>query len=430
MIRLLEAGNFRMLAANLVSLRPFQVLVGPNATGKTTFLDALQFVADVLEFGVTEAVRQRAPNFYDLCFDPLVPIAIAVEVEIASTKEILRSTSQLGPVGVLNALENGPDAHVLRYEIEIGIDIEGLRVLRENLFLIGDGPDEIDFQPSLFGLNREAEIVHEKTPRKWRKVVGKTREGKDYFRDERTDWNNVFRFGVAKAALGSLPEDPDRFPLSIAVRDLLRSGIRTLALDARSMRAPAGPGGTARLALDGSNLPYVARELERRDPVLFKEWVAHLGTAISGLINVGVRERPEDKHLVLEAKFTGTHEEAIPSWLLSDGTLRLMALTLISYAADQASSEIYLIEEPENGLHPLAIQAAFDALKSPPHGMQFLCATHSPVFMAHVHLRDVLVFRRSPEGYSQVRHGLEVPELKDWTGRSNLSELLATGVLS
>lgn len=432
MIRLLEVRNFRMLASNRVSLNPFQVLVGPNATGKTTFLDVLQFIADLLELGVVEAVRQRAPNFFDLCFDPAQPVAIALELELASTGEILRHIREIGPYKLTSQGYSGAESHLLRYEIEIGIDgYEGLRVLRENLFLQGVEADEgFDFQPSLFGFGWESEVVHEKTPKGWRKVVGKTREGKDYFRDERTDWNNVFRFGVSRAALGSLPEDPDRFPLSITARNMLRGGIRTLALDARRMRAPAGPGGTPKLALDGSNLPYVALELNRRDPVLFEQWVAHLGTAIQGLAGVAVRERPEDKHLVLEATFAGRHNEPVPSWLLSDGTLRLMALTLISYAADPYSEEIYLIEEPENGLHPLAIQAAFDALKSPPEGMQILCATHSPVFLAHIHLRDVVVFRRSGEGYSIVRHGVEVPELRNWSGRSNLSELLATGVLS
>lgn len=422
-----------MLAANSVTLRPFQVLVGPNATGKTTFLDALQFLADVLQLGVDDAVRVRAPNFYDLCFDPSDPIAIAVEIELMSGVDLLWSVPTAGQ----KRGQRGPDAagtsQVLRYEIEIGIDSfeGGLRVLRENLFILGpQADDEEDFQPSLFGFGWTKEVVHEKTPRTWRKVVGKTREGKDYFRDERTDWNNMFRFGTSRAALGSLPEDLDRFPLSIAARNLLRNGVRTLALDARAMRAPAGPGLTTKLALDGSNLPYVARALQKTDPTLFEQWVAHLGTAIHGLERVGVRERQEDKHLVLEAEFSGLHNVPVPSWLLSDGTLRLMALTLISYASEPFRSEIYLIEEPENGLHPLAIQAAYEALSAPPLGMQILCATHSPVFLAQVHLRDVLVFRRSQEGFSIVRHGHEVPELRDWTGRSNLSELFATGVLS
>ena len=261
-------------------------------------------------------------------------------------------------------------------------------------------------------------------------MVSKTAEGADYFQDERTKWNNQFRFGADRAALGSLPEDPQRFPLSIAARNLLRNGVRTLALDARRMRAPAGPGGTTRPALDGSNLPYQARELAARDKVLFRQWVDHLKTAIRGLEDIEVWEREEDKHLVLQARFAGLHNAPVPSWLLSDGTLRLMALTLLSCGSQADDREIYLIEEPENGLHPLAIQAAYEVLCRPPPEVQLFFATHSPIFLAHVGIEDVLVFRRHAEGFCIVRHGDEVPDLQDWQGRQSIAELFVTGVLS
>jgi predicted ATP-dependent endonuclease of OLD family len=106
-----------------------------------------------------------------------------------------------------------------------------------------------------------------------------------------------------------------------------------------------------------------------------------------------------------------------------------MALTLLSFASKPSGGELYLVEEPENGLHPLAIQTVFDAL-SLSTGAQILCATHSPIFLAQVALKDALVFRRSPEGYAIVRRGPEVPELANWPGRSNLAALFATGVLS
>jgi predicted ATPase len=60
-----------MLRGNSVALRPFAVLVGQNATGKSTFLGGLQLIADVLKLGVPEAVRKllgsRTANFRELC---------------------------------------------------------------------------------------------------------------------------------------------------------------------------------------------------------------------------------------------------------------------------------------------------------------------------------------------------------------------------
>ncbi|MBV9949479.1 MAG: ATP-binding protein, partial [Myxococcales bacterium] len=405
MIRLFEAQNFRMLRGNRVALRPFAVLVGQNATGKSTLLGALQLVSDALKLGVPEAVRKllgsRAASFRDLCFDAHQPIAFAFEVEVPRSE---RTTPRL------------------RYEIEMGNGDQGLRVLREQLFVMPETESKPpELQPSLFAMDPTVTpVIQDKGPKGWRKVVGKNSEGRDYFKDEKTEWNNTFRFGPERPALGSLPQDPERFPLSIAVRDLLRDGIHTVALDAARLRGSSPPGSPTKLALDGSNLPDVARDLLTRDQVLYRQWVRHVATGVSGLEDVDVFERPEDKHLVLRAQFTGSHGDPVPSWLLSDGTLRLMALTLLSFASTESTSDIYLIEEPENGLHPLAMQTMLEALSQPPGGgMQVLLASHSPILLANLRLEDVLVFRRQRDGAALVRRGEEVPELRDWKGRAN-----------
>lgn len=409
-IRLIQAKNFRMLRANSIALQPFQVLVGQNATGKSTLLGALQFIGDILLGGVRFAVERVAPSFYDLCFHRTEPVALAIELAIPLS---------------------GQEARRLRYEIEVGIAGEqGLRILRENLLILPASGNPRDLQPSLFGEEDLFVLIHETTPRNWRKVVSKAKEGKDYFRDEHTEWNNVFRFGLDRSALGSLPEDPERFPLSIAVRDALRDGIRTLVLDAGQMRSASPPGAAVKMALDGSNLPHVVRAFKERDPVLFHQWVQHVATAVEGLESVDVREREEDRYLVLEARFRSQHREPVPSWMLSDGTLRLMALTLLSYAAMDDELDTYLIEEPENGLHPLAIQVAYESLSKPPVNAQILCATHSPIFLAQTSLEETLVFRRAPQGYAIVRRGPELPELREWSGRVNLPDLFVTGILA
>jgi hypothetical protein len=407
MIHLLQARNFRMLRSNVVSLQPFQVLVGQNASGKSTLMLALQFIGDVLRGGVRSAVERLTPSFYDLCFDPSEPIELAAELSVPG---------------------NG-DRKRLRYEIEVGIDAEqGLRVLRENLFIIASAPES---QPSLFGEEALARpTIHKRPPAHWRRVVSKTEEGRDYFRDEKTDWNNVFRFGVEKAALGSLPEDPERFPLTIAARRALRDGLRMLALDAEAMRGAAPPGGPSKMALNGANLPHVVRALMKRDTVLFAHWVQHVAAAVEGLEKVEVWEREEDRYLALRVLFKGGHKQPVPSWMLSDGTLRLMALTLLSYSATPDDVDIYLIEEPENGLHPLAIQVAYEALSAPLPHSQVLCATHSPVFLAQASLDQALVFRRSPEGYAMIRRGAEIQELEEWSGRISLPDLFVTGILA
>ena len=64
----------------------------------------------------------------------------------------------------------------------------------------------------------------------------------------------------------------------------------------------------------------------------------------------------------------------MPSWILSDGTLRLLAVTLLAYSRGAARS--LLIEEPENGIHPRAIDTVLQSLRHVYDGQVFV-ATHS-----------------------------------------------------
>lgn len=61
MLTRIEALNFRCLRYIRRPLGPFHVLVGPNGSGKTTFLDAIRFLGD-LASNHLDAVFNRTPN--------------------------------------------------------------------------------------------------------------------------------------------------------------------------------------------------------------------------------------------------------------------------------------------------------------------------------------------------------------------------------
>lgn len=69
MITLIEARNFRCLRYIRQPLAPFHVLVGANASGKTTFLDVIAFLGRLVSNGIEMAVTERSKNFSDLLWD-------------------------------------------------------------------------------------------------------------------------------------------------------------------------------------------------------------------------------------------------------------------------------------------------------------------------------------------------------------------------
>jgi len=110
MIILIEAKNFRSLKFIHQPLNKFHVLIGANASGKTTFLDVISFLSDLLNDGIDYAIHQRTSNFNDLTFSSKGgDIEIAIEAEL--------------PLDIINKLGN-KSLDIIRYEIRFGLDTE------------------------------------------------------------------------------------------------------------------------------------------------------------------------------------------------------------------------------------------------------------------------------------------------------------------
>ena len=120
---------------------------------------------------------------------------------------------------------------------------------------------------------------------------------------------------------------------------------------------------------------------------------------------------------------------------LSDGALRYLALLYEIDLADRATewlggirSPLVMIEEPENGIHPLAVETVYRSLSSV-YNAQILLATHSPVILSLARADDVLCFAKTGDGATDIVRGSDHPALRQWKGTPNLGVLLGSGVL-
>lgn len=416
MITSVEVRAFRALRSVDVPLSPFQVLVGPNAAGKSTFFDALAFVRDVMQAGLESAVFGNARAG--------VPMRAADPLELTWRRE--GAPIEIALVArIPEKLKRGDMAyHALRYELSVETQRE-LRFSNETLWLCPTEPGPRP-QRSLFPaeLKLPERVTHTKTPKRWRKVVSKTESGNDYFKAESTDWNNQFRLGPSKSALANLPEDEQRFPLAIWFKRLLMEETYVLALNAAAMRLPSPAGSSANLLPDGSNLPWAVHALEAQDPTRLADWLGHIQTSLRDVRAIRTREKPEDRSRYIEVEYANGLRA--PSWLLSDGTLRMLALTILAYV--QKSPGTILIEEPENGIHPQAIETVIQSLQSVYDAQVFL-ATHSPIVLSLLRSEQLLCFGKTASGAVDIVAGREHPQLKEWRAALHLGDLFATGVL-
>ncbi|MCB1127174.1 MAG: ATP-binding protein, partial [Verrucomicrobiae bacterium] len=267
-------------------------------------------------------------------------------------------------------------------------------------------------------------VVHEGAPRGsgWQTVAKKTGTGNSYFKAETTKWNLQIRNPKEESALRSLPSD-ERFPLSNWFKRQLLEGSYHLALNSESMRRPSPALKKGGFLPDGSNLPHVIAALDEGASGK-GAWLEHLGTVLP-VRDLEVVTREEDKSRYLVAGFNDGAR--VPSWHLSDGTLRLLALTLLAYLSDNTA--VHFIEEPENGIHPQAVEAVFQSLNSVYEG-QVLVATHSPVLVGLCQPRQLLCFSKTAGGETDILNGAVHPKLQDWKKGLPLARLYAAGILS
>lgn len=414
MITLIEALNFRCLRYVRQPTGGFHVLVGPNASGKTTFLDVAAFLGRFVSDGLEAATHERTQNFQDLIWRREGrSFALAIEAAIPEDRRRLLANRELDTI---------------RYEISLWLHPKTDEMsIKTEKAVIKRAPANANQQRTLFPIQQTppATILSPKALKGTKTVVNKVMDGNDNFYDETgKGWDHSFKLGPLKSALGNLPEDESRFPVSTWLKSFLVNGLQQIVLNSLLIRRASPPGQIRGFKPDGSNLPWVIADLEKKEPHKLKEWIAHLRTALPDLEGIRTVERPDDKHRYMVLIYKDGLE--VPSWMASDGTLRLLALTLPAYLSDFKG--VYLIEEPENGIHPRAVETMFQSLSSV-YDAQILLATHSPVILSIVKAEDVLCFAKTEDGATDIVIGRKHPALREWRGETNLGVLFAAGVL-
>lgn len=418
MIRRIRVLGYRCLQYVDAYLRPFQILVGPNASGKSTLLDVLAFVNDLIEARAPQvAVGKRCSDFRDLLWmrqGDHFEFTIDAHVPEERTRTLLR-------------MFPGKDFATCQYELSIGMlpDREEVGILDETL-RVGkssqNGHRQLDIFPD--PLMAPATIRKRSSPSGWQQLLRKHRDKDDTYQSEIKDWNPTFRLGPFKSTLANLPDDEERFAVATWFRNLLTQGVQRIALNSEAMRRPSPPGRPRAFQPDGSNLPWVIQDLTGKHNARYQQWVEHVQTVLPDITGIKTVERPEDRQRYLVVEYSSGLE--VPSWSVSDGTLRFLALTILPYLVDLQG--ILLIEEPENGIHPRAVEAVFQSLSSV-YDAQVLVATHSPVFVSLAEPDQLLCFSKTAGGATDVVSGDDHPELKRWRAKTSLGVLLAGGVL-
>ncbi|NPB04376.1 MAG: ATP-binding protein [Thermotogae bacterium] len=306
--------------------------------------------------------------------------------------------------------------------------------MREHLYLVesssvSDPPPERSLLPILFPDKPLIDTTERKvrTTPGHRLVARRLEYGpRVYMRSELglEPFNITLDINPCKPVLSVLLEDERRFRTSLWFRNILKNSLLFIHLNVEKMRRPTSPSAPINFQPDGSNLPIAPLNLKGNYPQRFLWYVSHVSATLKDVEDIEIHRRPEDNFLYIVLRYR--YGLKAPSWVLSDGTLRFLALSAIPFLPPQ--KRIFLIEEPENRIHPRAVSSLLEVLKSTSDNQIFI-ATHSLLLLRQMQPGDILVFRKTKEGATDIVRGTEHPALRKWRKKIPLDKLMVSGIL-
>ena len=390
MITKLEISGFKSFKDFSIEFSPFTVIAGKNASGKSNLFDALELLSRCASSDLRMAFPERRGTILEqfTLLDKnthVEKMRFAVELLLDRTVK-----DNWGRVANLNCPR-------LRYELEIGIgkDNQGF----ETLFLEHEQLSKIPMDTDSWAKYYIGTGEREKQIWKVEKAGGtrtpyiKTDEEQGVriitVRQDGTKGNKrtFFADKVSQTVLSSI-ETVD-FPHIFAVREELRNW-RFMQLNPDALRQPTKQ--DAKLSYDisqiGENLAAALYRIKAKDEYSIIQISRSLSKFLPEYIGVDVINDTTNKEFVIE--LTSKDNAVFSSRVLSEGTLRLLALCIMQY--DETFKGLLCFEEPENGIHPQRIKTMIQLLENMtidieddiPILRQVIINTHSPIFVKHL----------------------------------------------
>ena len=348
----IEVSNYRSLrSVTLPNLGRLNVLVGPNASGKSTLLDVIQFLGDSVREDLLPAIRRREGldrlRFRGAGTDESIRIAIKAQVTRFSSE---------------TALDH--------YELKFGRTSEGK--LFENL------------------IHREEAISFKRTRGAGRRI--RIYGSKVMYEDQKKPTLELREQSLGLATLPKLkPSDGGEQVSQIAE---LFSTFRVFEVSVPGARLPSRTRDRGVLLTDASNLSAFLSFL-REDEARFAQLQADARVIVPGLGDICFREvgGPEEAVVVeLEERGLGGRTPLADA---SFGTVRALALLALLY--DPSPPLLTCVEEIDHGLHPHVFDLLVERVRDASQKTQFLIATHSPALVNRLRPSELIVCQRDIE---------------------------------
>jgi predicted ATPase len=373
----LALKNFKAVRnSGAVKLTPLTVLIGNNGSGKSSLIEGLETYQETVTHGL-DAAMERWLGFEHIW-----------NKRARHHRKNIGAEDETYENPMVFALRGHISRGSFTVHLEISADpgINGVRIEREVIKLPGD---------LLVRRDRRGHATISRGPEPERQELFHPFESA-----------TQREFGAIVSSWQFLSFDPGRMGMPI-----------------RQTMAPA----PCKLQRDGSNLGQYLWEIRQQDLAAFEGILEALRFVLPFSADIQPRVTQEIERLVhlqmTEADFK------VPGWLLSTGTLRVLAI--LAVLRHPHPPPLLVVEEIENGLDPRTLQLVVEEIRGAISSgtTQIIATTHSPYLLDLLDLSHLVLTERVDDEPRFTRPA-DREELQRWAHDFSPGQLYTMGRLT
>lgn len=338
-------------------VKPFFVIAGPNGSGKSNFFDALCFLSSMFDLGVKKSADK---------FGGVKAITCKKKKGLNRNKvsfEILWPSKMDG--------KENDIYQAVKYILNVS-GLDGSVKVTERIFV----NEEVLLQ-------RDAGTV---------KVASSASPRAQKFQELYEEYLASDDNSKDKLILPLFAS----FERSYALLNFLKifRNVKKLQIDPNSARSfNKYDENDENLLPNAGNLSAVLQRIKLEKPDAAMEIIDALSSVVPSIKGVDITDREIDGSMVFGIKEHG-YKSVFPPGLISDGTIYLLSLISSIYCRGERYG-IQLVEEPERGLHPMAVQMITEMFKeSSSWENPVFMTTHSETVIRTCKIEDIVFFNK------------------------------------
>lgn len=398
----IEVSNFKCFKHIKVNLENFNVIIGKNASGKSNIINIIKFIKDMLINGIDEAIDlQGGINYlYNSSIRANEKIEIKFDMNTYDDETFRR---------VELFYKNRKEIIMLeKYKVTLSI--------RPNKQ--GSGYKIIENRVKLY--YNILELKNNK------KLNSKTENGKklnDYKKKNTIIQECFEEDGKIKQKFSSSISDEIKEKLKIHdemfISRFLMNGDENLLLvnyipifyffkltggekikiydfNPKNLKSASIINKQNILEEDGSNIANVLQRILKNTDE--KKKLLLILRKLMPFIEDISTEKSFNKSMYFKVKENNKND--LPSLLLSDGTVNIIAIIIALYF--ERNNDIVIIEEPEKNIHPKLANQLVTLMKDIGDKKQIIITTHNTQVLSSVELKDVIYVYRNKDRFSNI----------------------------